>query len=64
MAAALELLAIVTVNSGDDEAARPMAERALAIREKLAPDDPKLARGFNLVGGILRGAGEAAAARP
>jgi tetratricopeptide (TPR) repeat protein len=50
---------------GDRAAARPLYERALAIREKaLRPEHPDTAQGLNNLAGLLHAQGDLAAARP
>jgi tetratricopeptide (TPR) repeat protein len=50
---------------GDLTGARPLLERALAIREKvLGPEHPDTARSFNNFAQLLQAQGDLAAARP
>jgi tetratricopeptide (TPR) repeat protein len=54
-ATVLNNLALLLENQGDLAAARPLYERALAIREKaLGPEHPETATGLNNLASLLR----------
>jgi tetratricopeptide (TPR) repeat protein len=58
-------LALLLQAEGELAAARPLYERALAIRERvLGPDHPDTASSLNNLAGLLEDQGELAAARP
>jgi tetratricopeptide (TPR) repeat protein len=64
-AASLNNLAVLLEAQGDFGAARPLHERALAIREKqLGPDHPGTAASLNNLAGLLRAQGDFGGARP
>ncbi|WP_322512085.1 tetratricopeptide repeat protein, partial [Chloroflexus sp.] len=61
----LNNLAGLLYQQGDDAAARPLYERALAIRERaLGPEHPDTATSLNNLAGLLYQQGDDAAARP
>ncbi|MGB6697833.1 MAG: tetratricopeptide repeat protein [Methylocella sp.] len=64
-AQSLNNLALLLQNQGDLAGARPLHERALAIREKaLGPDHPDTAASLNNLASLLRAQGDFAGARP
>ena len=61
----LNNLALLLQAQGDLAGARPLFERALAIREKaLGPEHPDTASSLNNLAGLLKGQGDLAGARP
>jgi Flp pilus assembly protein TadD len=61
----LNNLAILLQSQGDYAAARPLFERALAIREKvLGPEHPRTADSLDNLGILLQTLGDPAGARP
>ena len=65
MADSLDNLGILLQTLGDPAGARPLHERALAIREKaLGPEHPDTAASLNSLANLLAAQGDLAAARP